>query len=119
MIHKCFRLAVLVLSVFSSGMVFSADNAVVIFHESGFPAADSAAALDSLLQALPGARFASADELKNRLTSASLLVLPYGSAFPEPAWPEIQSLLRNQRTVRLMPPLIRRAKRFHLEHPQP
>jgi hypothetical protein len=94
MIDKCFRLAVLLVSVFSSGMVFSADNAVVIFHESGFPAADSAAASDSLLQALSGVRFASADELKNRLNSANLLVLPYGSAFPEPAWPEIQSFLQ-------------------------
>jgi hypothetical protein len=94
MVHKCFRLAVLLISVFSSVVVFSADNAIVIFHESGFPAADSAAAPDFLLQTLPGARFASADELKNRLNSANLLVLPYGSAFPEPAWPEIQSFLQ-------------------------
>src|SRR2546430_2751399 len=94
MIHKCFRLAVLLVSVFSSVVVFSADNSIVVFHESGFPAADSAPALDSLLQALPGARFASADELKNRLNSATLLVLPYGSAFPEPAWAEIQSFLQ-------------------------
>jgi hypothetical protein len=94
MIHNCFRLAVLLLSVFSSLVVFSADNSVVIFHESGFPAADSAATPESLLQALPGARFTSSDELKNRLNSANLLVLPYGSAFPEPAWPEIQSFLQ-------------------------
>src|SRR2546430_4483791 len=95
MIHKCFRLAVLLVSVFSSVVVFSADNSIVVFHESGFPAADSAPALDSLLQALPGARFASADELKNRLNSATLLVLPYGSAFPEPAWAEIQNFLQH------------------------
>lgn len=94
MIHNCFRLAVLLLSVFSSLAVFSADNSVVIFHESGFPAADSAATPESLLRALPGARFTSSDELKNRLNSANLLVLPYGSAFPEPAWPEIQSFLQ-------------------------
>ncbi len=94
MIAKCFRLAVFLISVFSSVMVFSADNAIVIFHESGFPTADSAAVPDSLLQALPAASFASADELKNRLDSANLLVLPYGSAFPEPAWPEIQSFLQ-------------------------
>ena len=74
MIFKCFRLTAFLISVFSSVMVFSADKAIVIFHESGFPAADSAPAPDSLLQALPGARFAAADELKNRLNSANLLV---------------------------------------------
>jgi hypothetical protein len=94
MIHKCFRLAVLLMSIFSSVVVFSADNSIVVFHESGFPAADSAPAPDSLLQALPGARFASVDELKNRLNSANLLVLPYGSAFPETAWTEIQGFLQ-------------------------
>lgn len=94
MIHKCFRLAILLVSVFSSVVVFSADNSIVVFHESGFPAADSAPAQDSLLQVLPGARFASADDLKNRLNSANLLVLPYGSAFPEPAWAEIQNFLQ-------------------------
>jgi hypothetical protein len=94
MFLNCFRVALLVISVFSSVMVFSADDAIVIFHESGFPAADSAPASDSVLQALPGARFTSADELKNRLNSATLLVLPYGSAFPEPAWAEIQNFLQ-------------------------
>jgi hypothetical protein len=91
---KCCRLTVFLISVFSSVVVFSADNTIVIFHEAGFPAADSAAAPDSLLQALPGAHFASANELKNRLNSANLLVLPYGSAFPEPAWAEIKNFLQ-------------------------
>jgi hypothetical protein len=94
MSHKCTRVAVLLISVCSSVVAFSADNAVVIFHENGFPAADSAAAPDSVLQALPDAHFASADELKSGLNSAKLLVLPYGSAFPEPAWAEIQSFLQ-------------------------
>ena len=49
---NCFRLAALLISVFSSAMVFSADNAIVVFHESGFPAADSASAPDSLLASL-------------------------------------------------------------------
>jgi hypothetical protein len=77
---KCFSLSALLAFVFSSVMMFSAENAIVVFHESGFPTADSVAAPDSLLQALSGARFASADELKSRLNSANLLVLPYGSA---------------------------------------
>src|SRR5207248_7245213 len=94
MIHKCFRLAVLLISVFSSVVVFSADNSIVVFRESGFPAADSAPTPESLLQGLLGVHFASADELKTRLNSAGLLVLPYGSAFPEPAWPEIHSFLQ-------------------------
>ena len=73
----------------------SAQSGIVIFHESGFPTADSTAAPDSLLQgAIPGAQFASAAELKDRLNSASLLILPYGSAFPEECWPGIQSFLQ-------------------------
>ena len=73
----------------------SAQSGIVIFRESGFPTADSTAAPDSVLQgALPGAQFASGTELKDRLTSASLLILPYGSAFPEECWPGIQSFLQ-------------------------
>jgi Beta-galactosidase len=80
--------------VFSGGTVFAADPGVIVFHESAFPAADTAPAPDSLLeQALPGAQFVSAGELKERLNSANLLVLAYGSAFPEEAWPAIQSFL--------------------------
>ncbi len=94
MVLECFRLTVFLVSVFSSVMVFSADNRIVIFRENGFPSADSAPAPDSLLQALPDAHFASTDELKDRLNSSNLLVLPYGSAFPEPAWAEIQSFLQ-------------------------
>ena len=38
----------------------SAQSGVVVFHEDGFPAADSAAAPDAVLHhALPGASFAS------------------------------------------------------------
>ncbi len=73
----------------------SAQSGIVIFRESGFPASDSAPASDSVLhRALPGAQFASAAELKDRLNSASLLILPYGSAFPEECWPVIQGFLQ-------------------------
>jgi hypothetical protein len=54
----------------------NAQSGTVIFREGGFPAADSAPAPDSLLHALPDAQFASTAELKDRLTSAKLLVLP-------------------------------------------
>src|SRR5579864_3302596 len=73
----------------------SAQSAVVVFHEAGFPAADSVAAPDSFLRgALSGAQFASSGELKERLGSAKLLVLPYGSAFPEESWPDIYGSLQ-------------------------
>lgn len=73
----------------------SAQSGIVIFRENGFPSADTAPAPDSLLQqALPGAQFASATELKDRLNSAGLLILPYGSAFPEESWPDIYGFLQ-------------------------
>jgi hypothetical protein len=72
-----------------------AQSGTVIFHEPGFPAADSAPAPDAFLQhALPGAQFATAAELKQQLSSAKLLVLPYGSAFPEAAWADIHGFLQ-------------------------
>jgi len=73
----------------------SAQSGTVIFRETGFPAAESAPAPEPLLQhALPNAQFASTAELKERLNSAQLLVLPYGSAFPEDAWPDIYNFLQ-------------------------
>ena len=83
----------ILLSNLFSSMAF-AESKTVVFYESEFPAADSVAAPRSVLEhALPGAQFVSASELKQALPSASLLVLPYGSAFPEEAWPEIYSFL--------------------------
>ncbi len=43
----------------------------------------------------PGAKLAAANQLRDVLAAAStrLLVLPYGSAFPEQAWPEIKGFL--------------------------
>src|SRR5579864_3727268 len=73
----------------------SADSGIVILHEDGFPTADSAAAPKSALErALPGAAFLTAVELKQRLSSAQLLVLPYGSAFPEESWSDIFNFLQ-------------------------
>src|SRR6185436_18727513 len=66
----------------------------VVFFEPGFPAADTAAIpRDALAAALPGATFADARTLPARLGRARLLVLPFGSAFPEPAWPAIHGFL--------------------------
>src|SRR5436190_7459199 len=72
-----------------------AQSKIVVFEEPGVPATDSAAAPESVLRAaLPKARFASAADLKQQLSSANLLVLPYGSSFPEDGWAEIQSFLQ-------------------------
>ena len=86
----CFLLATAIASLSAS-----AQPNVVVFSEPGFPAADSAPAPESVLErALPNAQFASATELKEKLSAAQLLVLPYGSAFPEDDWAEIQSYLQ-------------------------
>jgi hypothetical protein len=68
----------------------------VVFSEAGFPAADSAGPSPEQVQTmLPGAQLASTQQLANLLnaTSTRLLVLPYGSAFPEEAWPDIYRFL--------------------------
>ncbi len=88
---------ILLFSIFLLALISpaSAQSGTVIFRETGFPAADSAPAPDTLLQhVLPDAQLASTSELKDRLNSAKLLVLPYGSAFPEDAWPEIYGYLQ-------------------------
>jgi hypothetical protein len=69
---------------------------VVVLGEAGLPSADSPAFPQQQLEkALPGARFASAKELDSLLTESSLrlLVLPYGSAFPEANWSAIHGFL--------------------------
>lgn len=84
----------LALMIFCGGVVpvaLAADG-TVIFEQAGFPAADttpvSAAALTS---GFPGAQIANAAQLVAALDSAHthLLVMPYGSAYPEAAWPSI------------------------------
>jgi hypothetical protein len=69
----------------------------VVLSEPGFPTADSAAPPPGALEAaLPGARFASADQLGAALEppSTRLLVLPYGSSFPEAAWEPVYQFLQ-------------------------
>ena len=71
-------------------------SAAVVFSEPGFPAADSAGpSLQQLTTMLPGAQTASADQLSAALAAPAtrLLVLPYGSAFPEETWPAIKQFL--------------------------
>jgi hypothetical protein len=68
-------------------------SAAVVFSEPGFPAADSAAPSAPLAAILPGAQLADADHLRAALAATRLLVLPYGSSFPEEAWPAIKQFL--------------------------
>jgi hypothetical protein len=71
---------------------------VVIWTEPDFASADtpgpSASQISTLL---PGAQALGWEQLREALRSSAtqLLVLPYGSAFPEPAWPAIEHYLRS------------------------
>jgi len=71
-------------------------SSVVVFSEPRFPSADTATPA-SLETALAGAHFASAERLSAALKDIVVrtLVLPYGSAFPEEAWPDIFKFLQH------------------------
>lgn len=72
-------------------------SAVVILAEPGFPSADSAVATPQQLAGwVPGSQLASVEQLRPLLNSpvTALLILPYGSAFPEEDWPEIRQFLK-------------------------
>ncbi len=77
---------------FLSFFTAQAASHTVVFYEAGFPAADSPAAAESGLHAaFANAEFADARQLASALETpeADLLVMPYGSAYPEAAWPAI------------------------------
>ena len=71
-------------------------SGVVVFSEAGFPSSDTDGPTPQQLAAiLPGAQRADTAHLRDALSAPStrLLVLPYGSAFPEDAWSAIQAFL--------------------------
>ncbi len=95
------RVSALCISLFVAGTGARATElftSVVVFSEPGFPAADSASPpSEQLRKMLPGVQLASGAQFSGLLQAPAtrLLVLPYGSAFPEEAWPDIyQFLLR-------------------------
>ncbi|HVP55079.1 MAG TPA: hypothetical protein VMU45_08800 [Candidatus Eisenbacteria bacterium] len=91
------RIGVFALCLFFAQFAVAQSTAsTVIFWEDGFPAVDTAAPVRASLAALPSARFVNTQELAGTLTAAEtkLLVLPYGSAFPEAAWPAIYAYLQ-------------------------
>ncbi|MBN1570559.1 MAG: hypothetical protein JXA73_22135 [Acidobacteria bacterium] len=74
-----------------------AASSVVVFSQAGFPAVDTVSIPGSQLQAFfPDGRFVSMSELAASLKEPEcrLLVLPYGSAFPEKAWEDILQFLQ-------------------------
>jgi hypothetical protein len=69
---------------------------VVVFWEDGFPAGDTAAPKRAdLAAAIPDSSFASSEQLADALarTETRLLVLPFGSVFPEENWQSISAFL--------------------------
>jgi hypothetical protein len=66
-----------------------------VLSEPAFPAADSARPSTEQLNGLFPRSLVSAEQLSSALASSSsgLLVLPYGSAFPEESWSAIKSFL--------------------------
>ncbi len=93
-IAAVFAILVAVLPFTSNAQTFSN---VAVLAEPGFPPADvSAPSIQQLQTWFTGANFVGADKLSGALSAdgTSLLVLPYGSAFPETAWESIQNYLQ-------------------------
>jgi hypothetical protein len=83
------RLLFIALMCGSSASALCAQQTTVIFVQSGFPAADtSAVSAAALAQGFSAARVVDAAQLDDALAApqTNLLVLPYGSAYPEAAW---------------------------------
>ena len=92
------HVALLLALVFSvAAQVRAADEGgIVLLWEDGFPSADTASPAKADIASLfPGVRSVSNDALAEALSAADtrLLILPYGSAFPESAWPAILKFL--------------------------
>jgi hypothetical protein len=90
--------AICITILFACTAVLAAEqpSSIVVFSEAGFPTADSASpSPEQLEKILPAARLVSEEQLGTLLDTPTtrLLVLPYGSAFPEKAWPEIYRFL--------------------------
>jgi hypothetical protein len=94
---KSLGIAAILVFLLSGWAAAQDKSAVVILAEPGFPAADSAVASPEQLAGwVPGAQLASVEQLRQSLNSPApaLLILPYGSAFPEEAWPDIDQFLQ-------------------------
>jgi len=95
---KLFVFATIPLLMLARGNVYgqSENRRVVVFVETGFPGTDSGAPSSQQTPALfPSATVSDGNHLGEELSAPStrLLVLPYGSAFPEDCWPAIRQFL--------------------------
>ena len=95
---KLLTLAILATFLATPNALLSAQDmgGTVVFSEPGFPASDSATPSPQQLETLfHGSKLVGTDQLREALGSPStrLLVLPYGSAFPEEDWQAIKSFL--------------------------
>ena len=84
-------LSITILSILLAHMA-AAQNGTVIFSEPGFPVADSTSVSEAALsQGFAGSVRTDAAHLEGALAAVQtrLLVLPYGSAYPETAWPAL------------------------------
>lgn len=73
----------------------TAISGVVLFWEEGFPAADiSQLSPAQAREIFAGFDAAGTETLASKLVNARVLVLPYGSTFPELSWPAIRSFLQ-------------------------
>ena len=75
----------------------SAQLETVVFEQAGFPTADSGVlSPDALQRGFAGAQAVDAGGLKAALENPQtrLLVMPYGSAYPEKAWPAVDAFLK-------------------------
>jgi len=84
-------------SLAASALAADPFSSAVVLSEAGIVMADSHSPPPQFATLLPGARSVSAEQLATQLKDPAtrLLVLPYGSVFPEAAWPEILSFLQN------------------------
>ena len=92
-----FELCALLLLTCSSALFAQETATTVILSEPGFPTTDTAAIPPDQLQKLvPNARVTPAEKLSMELAGndTKLLVLGYGSAFPESEWGNILAFLR-------------------------
>ena len=89
-----FFVALIVLAMLPTAMC---DAQVVLFQQPGFPAIESSEIPEAALRTALGekARLVDVEQLREGkwLAGTQLLVLPYGSAFPVDAWPEVMRYL--------------------------
>src|ERR1041384_2113101 len=86
------RLICTLLLLFAAVTTLAQQANTVVLWEEEFPSGGVTRA--QLMAAIPAASLVTADALPASLLQARVLLLPYGSAFPESAWPAISDFLQ-------------------------